>query len=41
MANLKMHNHTRTFILIAVIVGVFIAIGHLIAGPRGAHFALV
>ncbi len=36
-----MHNHTRTFILIAVIVGLFIAIGHLIAGPRGALFALV
>ena len=35
-----MHTPTRTFLLIAVIVGLFIAAGHVIAGPRGALIAL-
>lgn len=41
MANPKMHNHSRTFLLIAVIVALFLIIGHLLAGPRGAMIALM
>lgn len=41
MANPKMHNYSRTFFLIAVIVAIFLVIGHLIAGPRGAVVALI
>jgi heat shock protein HtpX len=41
MANPKMHNHSRTFFLIAVIVALFLVMGHLLAGPRGAMIALI
>lgn len=36
-----MQNYFRTFILIAVIVALFIGVGHLIGGPRGALIAFV
>lgn len=36
-----MYNHTRTFFLIAVIVALFIVVGHFIAGPRGAMIAFI
>jgi heat shock protein HtpX len=36
-----MHNHTRTFILIAVIVALFVGVGHLIGGPQGALMAFL
>lgn len=36
-----MHNHSRTFFLIAVIVALFLVMGHLLAGPRGAMIALI
>ncbi len=36
-----MHNHSRTFFLIAVIVALFLVIGHFLAGPRGAMIALM
>lgn len=34
-----MYNHNRTFILIAIIVALFVTVGHLIGGPRGAMMA--
>ncbi len=36
-----MHNHIRTFILIAVIGALFIGVGHLIGGPQGALMAFL
>ncbi|MBW8309967.1 MAG: zinc metalloprotease HtpX [Candidatus Paracaedibacteraceae bacterium] len=36
-----MHNHFRTFILIAVIIALFIGVGHLIGGPQGAMMAFL
>ncbi|AIK96901.1 zinc metalloprotease HtpX [Candidatus Odyssella acanthamoebae] len=36
-----MHNHTRTFILIAVIAALFVGVGHLIGGSQGALMAFL